>query len=188
MLAHIDRTTVKGTRDAALILIGFASALRRSELAALTMADIEAKPAGLLIHLRRSKGDPEARGQVVGVARGQHLETDPIATLDAWLGLRGTAPGPLFTNAHHGRVGTRTITGSGLTDMLKQRASAAGLPADRITGHSLRAGHATTAALAGVDLARIAAQTRHRRISTLVEHYIRPLNALHVTSSRDLGL
>ena len=46
MLAHIDRTTVKGTRDASLILLGFASALRRSELAALTMADIEARPAG----------------------------------------------------------------------------------------------------------------------------------------------
>jgi integrase len=69
LLAHIDRTTVKGTRDASLILLGFASALRRSELAALTAADIESKPAGLLIDVRRSKGAPEARGQVVGVAR-----------------------------------------------------------------------------------------------------------------------
>ena len=48
------------------------------------------KPAGLLLHLRRSKTDPEARGQVVGIAHGQHPLTDPIAALDAWLALRGT--------------------------------------------------------------------------------------------------
>jgi integrase len=72
--------------------------------------------------------------------------------------------------------------------MLKDRAEAAGLCAERITGHSLRAGHATIAAMAGVGLDRIAAQTRHNRISTLIEHYIRPLEALQVTSIRDLGL
>lgn len=38
-----------------------------AELAALTLADLEAKPAGLLVHLRRSKTDPERRGQVVGI-------------------------------------------------------------------------------------------------------------------------
>ena len=72
--------------------------------------------------------------------------------------------------------------------MLHARADAAGLPAARITAHSLRAGHATTAALAGVPLERIAAQTRHRDIAVLIERYIRPLDALATTSSRDLGL
>ena len=61
-------------------------------------------------------------------------------------------------------------------------------PPDRITGHSLRAGHATTAAAAGVPLDRIALQTRHKRLSTLIERYIRPAQALDATSSRDLGL
>jgi integrase len=80
------------------------------------------------------------------------------------------------------------LTGSGLTNMPEELSEAAGIPSDRITGHSLRAGLATTAAVAGVERARIAAQTRHGRISTLVEHYIRPLEALRVTSSRHLGL
>jgi integrase len=49
IVARLDRTTPLGARDAALILLGFASALRRSELAALTLADFQAKPGGLLI-------------------------------------------------------------------------------------------------------------------------------------------
>ncbi|MFL6108085.1 MAG: hypothetical protein ACJ72L_14075 [Marmoricola sp.] len=69
-----------------------------------------------------------------------------------------------------------------------KRAFAAGLDAERITAHSLRAGHATTAALGGVPLARIAAQTRHKDLSVLVNRYIRPLEALSTTSSRNLGL
>jgi hypothetical protein len=71
---------------------------------------------------------------------------------------------------------------------LEDRASTAGLSAEQITAHSLRAGHVTSAALAGVSVERIAAQTRHRRIDVLVERYIRPVQALQTTSSRDLGL
>ena len=72
--------------------------------------------------------------------------------------------------------------------MLRARAEAAGLDGTRVTAHSLRAGHATTAALAGVPLHRIAAQTRHKDIGVLVNRYIRPLEALAETSSKDLGL
>ena len=72
--------------------------------------------------------------------------------------------------------------------MLRTRAQAAGLDGNRITAHSLRAGHATTAALAGVPLHRIAAQTRHKDLSVLVNRYIRPLEALATTTSSDLGL
>ena len=56
--------------------------------------------------------------------------------------------------------------------MLRARAQTAGVDAERITAHSLRAGHATTAALAGVRLDRIAAQTRHRELSVLGNRYI----------------
>jgi integrase len=180
--------TPQGARDAALILVGFAGALRRSELAALTLADVEAKPAGLLLHLRRSKTDPERRGQVVGIAHGQHARTDPIGALDAWLTVRGTAPGPVFTSLRPGITTLQPISGSAVTRIVKDRAADAGLGAERITAHSLRAGHATSAALAGVGVERIAAQTRHRRIDVLVERYIRPVLALQTTSSKDLGL
>jgi len=187
ILNAIDRTTPRGARDAALILLGFSSALRRSELAALTLADLETKPAGLLLTVPQSKTDPDRRGQVVGVAHGQHPDTDPVGAVTSWLAVRGTAPGPLFTSLR-GRHGSRPITGGTVARILKTRAEAAGLPSTRISGHSLRAGHVTSAAIAGVSVDRIAAQTRHRRIDILIEHYIRPIDALRTTSSHDLGL
>jgi len=188
IVTAIDRTTVRGVRDTALILVGFAGALRRSELAALTLADLEAKPSGLLLHLRRSKTDQEARGQVVGIARGHYALTDPIAALDAWLALRGTRPGPVFTSLRPGTRSLQPISANAVSTLVKERAQAAGLSGGRVSGHSLRAGHATSAAAAGVGVDRIAAQTRHRRIDILIEHYIRPVQALQTTSSRDLGL
>jgi integrase len=188
IVATIDKSTVRGARDTAILLLGFAGALRRSELAALTLADLEPKPGGLLLHLRRSKTDQEARGQVVGIAHGQHALTDPVAALDAWLAIRGAQPGPVFTSLRPGSPTLRPISGNAVSTLVKERAQAAGLSGGRISGHSLRAGHATSAALAGVGVDRIAAQTRHRRIDILIERYIRPVQALQTTSSRDLGL
>ena len=78
--------------------------------------------------------------------------------------------------------------GNAIARMLRARAADAGLPAERIIAHSLRAGHATTAFQAGVHLDRIAAQTPHRDLSVLLARYIRPLEALATTSSRNLGL
>jgi integrase len=187
ILDHIDRTTPKGARDAALILLGFASAMRRSELAALDLADISHRPGGILITIRRSKTDQDGAGQVVGVAPGQHNATDPVAALAAWYRQRGSQPGPVFTNLR-ARLAHEAISGEAISRMLRTRARSAGLEASRITGHSLRAGHATEAARAGVPLDRIAAQTRHKRVATLLERYIRPTQALQMTSSNDLGL
>lgn len=188
ILDHIDRTTPKGARDAALIMLGFASAMRRSELAALDLTDISHRPGGILITIRRSKTDQDGAGQVVvGVAPGQHKATDPVAALAAWYRQRGSQPGPVFTNLR-ARLAHDPISGEAISRMLRTRARCAGVEASRITSHSLRAGHATEAARAGVPLDRIAAQTRHKRVATLLERYIRPTQALQTTSSNDLGL
>ena len=95
-------------------------------------------------------------------------------------------PGALFTRIWGSRVSLKPLSGHVVARMLRARAEAAGPAAERVT--SLRAGHATTAALAGVPLNRIAAQTRHRDLSVLVNCYIRSLEALATTSSRDRGL
>ncbi|MDQ3527981.1 MAG: tyrosine-type recombinase/integrase [Actinomycetota bacterium] len=178
IVGAIDRTTPIGVRDTAIIFLGYASAMRRAELVALTLGDIEHKPAGLLLTIRRSKMDQEGHGQVVAVAHGQHAVTDPVPALSAWRAVRGEAPGALFTRIWASSVSLEPLSGHVVARMLRARAEAAGLDGSRITAHSLRAGHATAAALAGVPLNRIAAQTRHKDLSVLVNRYIRPLEAL----------
>ena len=144
--------------------------------------------AGLLLTIRQSKMDQEGHGQTVAVAHGQHALTGPVAAVSAWRVVRGGAPGALFTRIWGNTVSLEPLSGHVPARMLRARAEAAGLDGTRITAHSLRAGHATTAALAGVPLRRIAAQTRHKDLTVLVNRYIRPLEAPATTSSKDLGL
>ena len=120
------------TRDAALILIGFASAMRRSELAALTLDDVDFQPGGVMLTVRQSKTDQHADGQVVAVVHGQHASTDPIAALDVWLHYRGSEPGRLFTSLRSGSVTSEPISGEAISIVLRKRARAAGLAAERI--------------------------------------------------------
>lgn len=185
----IPANTPHGLRDRAIILLGYASAVRPGELAALQLADIVARPAGLLITIRRSKTDQEGIGQMIGVVRGAKVTTDPVAAVGRWLDLRPRGSGPLFTRIHNDGAATlKPIGARTVSRMIQAHARAAGLGHLPITGHSLRAGHATTAAANGAPIARIAAQTRHRDLETLVEHYIRPTDALATSTSRELGL
>lgn len=88
-------------------------------------------------------------------------------------------PGSITTE----RIGPRAVS-----RLVQQRANATGFDGIPVTGHSLRAGHATIAAVNGAPIDRIAAQARHRDLGTLLNHYIRPAEALAHTTSRDLGL
>lgn len=189
IVASIDSASRIGVRDRAVLLLGYAAALRPSEIAALRLRDVILDSHGLLITIRRSKTDQERQGQMVGIVAGGHVTTDPIRALRSWLDLRPAGPGPLFTRVPANRpisrdgIGQRTVS-----DIVRNRATAAGLGDLGVSGHSLRAGHATTAATNGAPLDRIAAQTRHRDLTTLYSHYIRPADALATTTSGDLGL
>lgn len=123
--------------------------MRRAELVALTLADVETKPLGLLLTVWKSKMDQEGSGQVVGVAHGTFAETDPVAALAVWCAVRGETPGALFTRIWASSVSLEPLSGHVVARMLRARAETAGLDGTRITAHSPRAGHATTAALAG---------------------------------------
>lgn len=81
MLAVCAQDSPRALRDRALLLLGYAAALRRSELAALSVSDISRAPGGISVRIRHSKSDQQGHGQLVGVTRGTHHETCPVTAL-----------------------------------------------------------------------------------------------------------
>lgn len=190
IVEHIDDTELRGLRDRAIVLLGYAAALRRSEIADLACNDIMPRARGVVVRVRRSKSDQEGEGQLVGVVRGQHIDTDPVHAVHAWMERSGgNGSDPLFTRISWSglRPGFEPLTGASVARILQQRAKAAGLGDLPISGHSLRAGHATTAAEHGVPADRLMRTTRHKNMATLAG-YVRPAETLRDTSSANLGL
>ena len=130
-------------RDRALLLIGFAGALRRSELAALDTADITEDDQGLRLMLARSKTDQEGETKTLGLPYGSNPATCPVRAWRAWRQLACADTGPAFRPVtRHGRIGATRLSGRGVADMIGRRARAAGLDG-HFAGHSLRSGFAT---------------------------------------------
>lgn len=97
-------TTNRGRRDRALLLLGFAAALRRSELVALDDADVVERREGLVVNVRRSNTDEEAAERRVGVAYGSNRATCLVRTLQAWCQAARIDEGPLFLSFRRGRL------------------------------------------------------------------------------------
>lgn len=158
-----------GLRDRALILIGFAAALRRSELVALDVADLERAPDGIVIHVRRSKTDQDGAGQEIAVPRGSKLR--PCEALDAWLAAARISAGPVFRPVNRGgAVSADRLTDRSVADIVKRHADAAELDATLFSGHSLRAGFVTSALAAGADVLKVMHVTRHTQVTTLQKY------------------
>lgn len=163
---------LKDIRDRALLLIGFAGALRRSELVGLDTTDVECVRQGIILHLRRSKTDQEGRGEKIGIPLGRG-KWCPVAALDAWLKASGITGSAVFRPVdRHGRVEGMRLSGEAVGLVVRERVSAAGLEPSGYSGHSLRAGLATSAAQAGVPSWRIRDQTRHAS-EAMLNRYIR---------------
>lgn len=177
-----------GVRDRALLLVGFAGAFRRSELVGISVEDLDFGTEGLVILLRRSKTDPEGAGRKVGIPYGSNPATCPIRALQAWLQATGILAGPVFRPVgRHGHVGATRLSDRAVALAVKRYAAAAGLDPTRYSGHSLRAGLATSAAAAGVGERSIMAQTGHRS-PMMVRRYIRDGNLFRENAAAAVGL
>lgn len=162
----------KDVRDRALLLLGFATAMRRSEVAALDVADVEFVTKGMLVTIRRSKTDQEAQGRTIAVPFGRTRHC-PVAALKAWLELAERGEGPIFIYIDkHGNLSSWRISGEGVNYVIKTRIAAAGYDPALFSGHSLRAGFATSAAQAGASTYKIRQVTGHRSEASLAR-YIR---------------
>jgi integrase len=169
---------LKDIRDCALLLIGFAGALRRSELVGLDLGDIEHVRQGIILNLRQSKTDQDSHGRKIGIPHGR-TRWCPVAALDAWVAASGIAEGAIFRPVdRHARLQPARLSGEAVSLVVRERVAAARLDPTRYSGHSLRAGLATSAAQAGVPTWRIRAQTRHAS-DAMLARYIREGGAFH---------
>jgi integrase len=164
--------TLKDARDRALLLIGFAGGFRRSELVAIDIGAIEFVRQGAIIAIPRSKTDQLGTGRKVGIPLGR-TRYCPVGALEGWNARAGLSAGPVFRPlSRHGRIiGTR-LSGEAVSLIIKDRVAAARIDPAGYSGHSLRAGLATSAAQAGVSVFKIKAQTGHAS-EAMLSRYIR---------------
>ena len=177
-----------GARDRALLLLGFAGALRRSELVALNVDDLEFRDEGLVVNLRWSKTDQEGQGRLVGIPYGSFPATCPVRAMKRWLEMSEITDGPIFRSvSRHGHLGEVRLSRKAVALAVKRAVKSIGLDPEEYSGHSLRAGLATEAAGQGVGELAIMRQTGHKSITTL-RGYIRPATLWINNAAASVGL
>jgi integrase len=176
MLLCIRGDDIKAKRDRAMVLLGFAAALRRSELAALSVDDVRFCKEGLRLTVRRSKTDQCSGGAEIAVPLLENRSLCAVRAMRMWLDAAGLTAGPLFrTFSLQRQILDRPIGGRDVANLIKALARRAHLEGD-FSGHSLRAGFVTAAAQAKVSLDSIARTTRHKSLAVLMG-YVRPAQA-----------
>jgi integrase len=187
MVAATDHDLI-GLRDRAPVLLGFAGAFRRSELVGLDVEDCSFGKDRLTVTLRRSKTDQDGAGRKVGIPYGSNPETCPVRTIQEWLEQGAVSSGPLFRSINrHGQVQPGRLSPIDVARVVKKLAERAGLDPAKYAGHSLRAGHATAAAISRASERSIMNQTGHRSVQ-MVRRYIREGSLFRENSAGKLGL
>ncbi len=172
--AILDRmgTGPKDLRDRALLLLGFSGALRRSELVALNFDDLENTPQGLILHIRRSKTDPTGAGRKIGIPLGRS-QYCAVEAVRQWLVLAGISEGAIFRPINrHGHIATTRLSSHAIAVILKARVALLSYDPESFSGHSLRSGLSTSAAMAGIPSWIVRKQTGHRT-DAMLARYIR---------------
>jgi site-specific recombinase XerD len=202
MLEATPEDDLLAVRDRALLLLGFASGMRRSELSALDVSDLRFVEQGVDVLIRRGKTDPAAVGRTIGIPRGRHPETCPVLALQRWLFLaelgregplfprtmpNGRSPGERPRRHPAGRLAPGRLSPQGVARVVQRAAHRAGLDPTAVAGHSLRSGFATEAAAQGAPERAIMAQTGHRSLE-MVRRYIREGDRYRDNAAGYLGL
>ena len=169
-----------GLRDRALILVGFAGALRRSELAAIRVEHCTARERGISLTLPRSKGERAGKAVTVALPYGT-TSLCPVRALRRWQEAAGISEGALFRRLylpptrHEGGAGTRpglvvgleALDPGSIARILKRRAAAARFDPELVSGHSLKRGALSTGMERGVHPTRLKQLGRHRSYAVL---------------------
>ena len=179
--------TLPGLRDRALILVGFAAALRPSELARLDITALTRHDDGIALYLPWRKNDQEAHGTTVWLPAGQ-TDLCPVTALEAWLAAAEISDGPLFRRLWHlppprirngarrkpvpdrYRIGTNPIDTDLIALIVKKWTGLAGLDRAAFAGRSLRRGAISSGVAQGIHIARLKQFSGHASLKSLEEY------------------
>lgn len=180
-LAAACGNDLAGLRDRALIMVGYDTMCRRSELAALRLEDLTGVSDGSMLALiRRAKNDP------FGDGRDGFVSATAGAALTAWLEAGTISEGWLFRRVYAGRVGSDALHPHSIGRILKQRATAAGLPpeiANRLSGHSMRVGAAQDMVANGADILPVMRSGGWKSIN-VVARYVQNVDLMRLSQWR----
>jgi len=175
-------------RDRALVLLGFAGALRRSELVGLDVDDVRLENEGLVFAPTTLEDESRRRARGIAVLRGSDPRTCPVRALQAWLATSGISDGPLYGAVDRaGRVGRGRLTARIVGERVKKIGARSGLDPHCYAAHSLRSGFATSAARANKSEAAIMRQGRWKNIP-VARRYIRAGSRWHDHAGAGIGL
>lgn len=170
--------SLRGTRDRALLLVGFTGAFRRSEIVELQVSDLSFRPGeGVVVRLRKSKTDQAQLGRNVGLPYSRISQRAcPVLALQSWLEQSGITDGYVFRGVdRHQNISATPLCAREVARIVKRTAAASGTKKEDIAslaGHSLRAGLVTSAAKNDKKAATIMKQTGHTSVE-MVTRYIR---------------
>ncbi len=171
MVDAVEPQTLKGLRDRALLLLGFAGAFRRSELVALDVGHLADRPEGLTVTIASSKTDQEGHGQVIAIPRVKDSTYCPVQAVSDWLVAAEISEGPIFRRLHRGdKIGASRLTSKSVALIVKALAAKVDLDPARYAGHSLRRGFLTSAARQRASIFKMADQSRHKSLDVLREY------------------
>lgn len=192
IVARMPATEPVALRDKALLLVGWAGALRRSEVAAFNRRDAVFTPEGVALSVRSSKADQEGAGESIPIEPALNPDLCPVSALRAWLACAEAGAelaGPLFPRTYFGGLTPERIPDWEINEVVKTWARKADIAPDQpgmeFSGHSLRAGFITEAARAGRAEWQIMSHSRHKSYESF-RGYIRRANLFQDNPGRGL--
>lgn len=188
MIATLDLDRLAGSRDRAILLVGYAGAFRRSEVVRFDVHHVQQRGDGLAVRLPWSKTNQQGQLEEVGIPYGSDPLTCPVRAWRDWLEASGVTEGPPFRPIDRwGRMAARRLSGAAVADVVKRAARAAGYNPEIFAGHSLRAGLITNAAENDVPERDIMRQSRHQSIPVM-RQYIRSASLFKDNAAARVGL